>query len=311
MNNSNFTIISFYQFKKLNKLNKLKFFFSDLCSFQKLKGTIIFSPEGINGSISGLSKSIDQFKRAIYLQGFRKLDIKSSFYPYMPFNRLKIKIKKEIITFSKIKLDVENNTAAYVKPNQWNKLIENKNTLVLDVRNIFEQELGSFKNSFKSKIKKFSEFKKFVDKELTNKKNKKIAMFCTGGIRCEKASSYMLKKGFKNLFQLQGGILKYLKNTPKEQSRWEGECFVFDNRVSIKNELENGTYQLCYGCRMPISSKDLKSVKYEKGVSCITCFDSISNEKKKKLRERNKQIEIAKRKGIYSPYIKYTPFNFL
>ena len=135
-------------------------------------------------------------------------------------------------------------------------------------------------------------------------------MFCTGGIRCEKASSYMLKKGFKNLYQLKGGILKYLEEITKDQSKWKGECFVFDNRVSIKNELAIGTYQLCYGCRMPISYEDRKSNKYEKGVSCIKCFDSVSTEKKQKLRERNKQIEIAIRKGIYNPYIKYTPLNF-
>ena len=136
-------------------------------------------------------------------------------------------------------------------------------------------------------------------------------MFCTGGIRCEKASSYMLKKGFKNLYQLKGGILRYLEEIPKDKSTWQGECFVFDNRVSIKNELAIGTYELCYGCRMPLSTKDRQSRKYEKGVSCIRCFDSLSSQKKKKLRERNKQIKIAKRKGIYNPYIKYTPSNFL
>jgi UPF0176 protein len=136
-------------------------------------------------------------------------------------------------------------------------------------------------------------------------------MFCTGGIRCEKASSYMLKKGFDNLYQLRGGILKYFEKVPKTQSRWEGECFVFDNRVSLKNELALGTYKLCYGCRMPLSNEECKSDKYEKGVSCFKCFDSLSSLKKQSLRERNKQIEVAKKKGIYSPYIKYTISNFL
>ena len=229
----------------------------------------------------------------------------------MPFNRLKIKIKKEIITFSRLKLDVENNTAIYVKSEDWNSLIENKDTFILDVRNDFEIELGTFKKSFKPKIKNFSEFKKFVDKELTNQHHKQIAMFCTGGIRCEKASSYMLKKGLKNLYQLKGGILNYLEKIPKDQSRWKGECFVFDNRVSIKHELAIGTYQLCHGCRMPFRCEDRKSEKYEKGVSCIKCFDLISSEKKKKLRERNKQIDIARRKVIYNPFIKFTTSNFL
>ena len=311
MNNNNFTIISFYQFIRLNKLDKLKIYFSDFCSFNKLRGTIILAPEGINGVISGLSKSIEEFKKAIHLKGFDKLDFKYSIYPYMPFNRLKIKIKKQIITFSPVKLDIQKSTAIHVKSERWNNLIEDEDTLILDVRNVFEQELGSFKNSYKPDIKKFSEFKKFVDKELYKKNHKQIAMFCTGGIRCEKASSYMLKKGYKNLFQLKGGILKYLEDIPESQSKWEGECFVFDNRVSIKNELKNGTYELCHGCRMPVSNKDLKSEKYEKGVSCIKCFDLTSIQKKKKLRERNKQIEIAKRKGIYNPYIKYSPSNFL
>ena len=247
----------------------------------------------------------------MYSKVFNNLELKHSYYRYMPFNRLKIKIKKEIITFSRLKLDVENNTAIYVKSEDWNSLIENKDTFILDVRNDFEIELGTFKKSFKPKIKNFSEFKKFVDKELTNQHHKQIAMFCTGGIRCEKASSYMLKKGLKNLYQLKGGILNYLEKIPKDQSRWKGECFVFDNRVSVKNELAIGTYKLCYGCRMPINNTELKSDKYEKGVSCIRCFDSLSNNKKKKLRERNKQIEVAKRKGIYSPYIQHKTSNFL
>ena len=181
----------------------------------------------------------------------------------------------------------------------------------MDVRNEFEYNIGTFKNSLNPKTKNFSDFKKFVDKKLSLNKHKKIAMFCTGGIRCEKASSYMLRKGFKNLYQLKGGILQYLENIQKNKSRWEGECFVFDNRVSVKNELAIGTYELCYGCRTPISMKDRKSKKYEKGVSCIKCFNLLSNEKKKRLRERNKQIKIAKKKGIYNPYIKYTPLNFL
>ena len=311
MNKNNFTIISFYQFIQLKNLLQLKKFFAEFCSFHKLRGTVLLASEGINGAIAGLSEPIQQFKKSIYSKGFKNLELKYSYHKYMPFNRLKIKIKKEIITFSRMKLNVEKNTATYVKSKNWNSLIENKDTLVLDVRNNFENELGTFKNSFVPKTKNFSEFKKFVDKELTSQNQKKIAMFCTGGIRCEKASSYMLKKGFKNLYQLKGGILRYLEEIPKDKSTWQGECFVFDNRVSIKNELAIGTYELCYGCRMPLSTKDRQSRKYEKGVSCIRCFDSLSSQKKKKLRERNKQIKIAKRKGIYNPYIKYTPSNFL
>ena len=311
MNNNNFTIISFYQFRQLKNLLLLKNFFVNYCSFQKLRGTILLAPEGINGALAGLNNSIKIFEKKIYSKGFDNLEFKYSYHKYMPFNRLKIKIKNEIITFSRIKLDVENNRATHVNPENWNSLIENKDTLVLDLRNGFEYEVGTFKNSLNAKTKNFSEFKQFVDTSLFPQNNKQIAMFCTGGIRCEKASSYMLKKGFKNLYQLKGGILKYLEEIPRDQSRWYGECFVFDNRVSVKNELALGTYLLCHGCRMPISKKDCKSDKYEKGVSCPKCYRQLSEDKKKKLRERNKQIEIAKKKGIYSPYIKYTTSNFL
>ena len=311
MNNNNFTIISFYQFLQLKSLLQLKKFYAEFCSFHKLRGTILLAPEGINGVIAGLREPIHQFKKSIYTKGFNNLELKYSYHKYMPFNRFKIKIKKEIITFSRMKLNVEKNTATHVKSKDWNSLIEYKDTLVLDVRNEFEFEVGTFNNSLSTKTKNFSEFKKFVDKELSPQNHKQIAMFCTGGIRCEKASSYMSKKGFKNLYQLKGGILKYLEEMPKDQSRWQGECFVFDNRVSIKNELAIGTYKLCYGCRMPLSNEDRKSDKYEKGVSCLRCFDSLSIEKKKRLRERNKQIEISKRKGIYNPYIRSTPTNFL
>ena len=311
MNNSNFTIISFYKFRRLSNLAKLKNTFEKFCVFNKLRGTILFAPEGINVSIAGLSGPIQLFKQKIRSHGFSNLELKYSYYKFMPFNRLKIKIKKEIITFSKSKLDVENNTAIHVNPNEWNKLIRSNKTLILDVRNNFEYNMGSFKNSVNPQTINFTEFKKFVKNMLNPKSNNKIAMFCTGGIRCEKASSYMLNKGFKNLYQLKGGILNYLKEVPKIDSTWKGECFVFDNRVSIKNGFSLGTYQLCHGCRIPLSKKDRKSNKYESGVCCSKCFNIISSEKKKRLRERNKQIEIAKKRGIYNPYLKQTPLNFL
>jgi len=311
MNNNNFTIISFYQFRQLKNINFLKNFFKEFCSFHKIRGTVLLAPEGINGALAGFNKSIKFFEKEIISHGFNNLEFKYSHHKFMPFNRLKIKIKDEIITFSKTKLNVENNTATYVNSKDWNHLIEDKNTLVLDVRNQFEYELGTFKNSLNPNIKKFSEFKNFLNKKFSFRKYKQIAMFCTGGIRCEKASSYMLKKGFKNLYQLKGGVLKYLEDIPKNNSRWNGECFVFDNRVSVKNELAPGTYILCYGCRMPLSKEERKSNKHENGVSCPKCFNFLSYSKKKNLRERNKQIQIAKKKGIYNPYIKYTPLNFL
>ena len=311
MNNNNFTIISFYQFRQLKNLHILKKFFSDFGFFHKLKGTIIISPEGINGSISGLNESIRLFEKMLFSRGFKNLELKYSFFKYMPFNRFKIKIKKEIITFSKTKLDVQNNTASYINSKKWNNLIEKKDVLLIDVRNRFEHNIGTFKNAINPNTNNFSEFKKFIDNNLSLKKDKKIAMFCTGGIRCEKASSYMLNQGFINLYQLKGGILKYLEETSKSKSKWIGECFVFDNRVSVKNELKSGTYILCHGCREPLSKNDRKSDKYEEGICCLKCFNKISIKKRKSLKERNQQIQIAKKKGLYNPYIKFTTSNIL
>ena len=310
MNNINFTIISFYQFRKLLNLNRYKIFLKEFCFFHKMRGTILLAEEGINGTIAGFSSSSALFEKKLKSLGFDNLELKYTYNKFMPFNRLKIKIKKSIITFSRSTLDVENNTAHHVNPKDWNKLIENKNTLILDIRNEFEYELGTFKKSISSKIKRFSDFKKYVDHKLYPNKFENIAMFCTGGIRCEKASSYMLSKGFNNLFQLKGGILRYLKEVPKEKTKWKGECFVFDNRVAVKNDLAIGTYELCHGCRMPLSRKNRLSTKYEKGVTCPKCFDKLSKDKLQRLRERNKQIEIAKQKGLYNPYIKFTPTDF-
>jgi len=310
MNNTNFTIISFYQFRKLTQLVAYKILFKEFCSFHKLRGTIILSKEGINGTIAGLDQPINQLEKKLKSKGFDNLELKYSYYKYMPFNRLKIRIKKEIITFSNLKLDVENNTAKHVNAKDWNYLLENKDTLLIDVRNKFEFEVGTFENAISSETKNFSDFKKFVDNYLFSQKEKKIAMFCTGGIRCEKASSFMINKGFNNIFQLKGGVLKYLEEVAKKDSKWKGECFVFDNRVSVQSEMAPGTFDLCHGCRMPVSAEDQKSDKFQKGVTCPQCFFSLSQKKKKKLLDRNKQIEIAKRKGIYSPYIKFTPTDF-
>tara|TARA_Y100001970_G_scaffold283221_1_gene397836 strand:+ start:529 stop:1455 length:927 start_codon:yes stop_codon:yes gene_type:complete len=306
-----FSIITFYQFKKnlevINIQKKIKSF----CAFHKIRGTILLAKEGINGTVAGLEKSIILFSKELEDIGFSKLEKKKSHYNYMPFNRLKVKIKKEIVTFDNFNLEADNKKGKYIHSKKWNSIIEDEDTLLLDVRNNFEVEMGSFKRAINPNTKKFSEFKKYIDNKLSKNKSKKIAIYCTGGIRCEKASAYMLKKGFKNIFQLKGGILKYLNDVSNKNSKWNGECFVFDNRVSVKNEMKTGTYELCHACRYPISKKERKSNNYKKGISCPKCYGKISNEKIKKLYERNKQISIAKKRGIYNPYIKYTPSDFL
>ena len=242
-------------------------------------------------------------------KGFRNLEFKFSYNRFMPFNRLKIKLKNEIVTFKSKNSNPGNQNGKYVNIKDWNNLINDKDTLLIDVRNDFEFKMGSFKKAINPKTTTFSEFKKFVDNNLNKNKQKKIALFCTGGIRCEKASSYMINKGFNDVNQLKGGILKYLENIPKKNSLWKGECFVFDNRVSVKNELMEGTFELCHACRNPISVLQKKSLFYKKGISCNNCHNKISLKKKKSLIERNKQIIISKRKGLYNPYIKFSPYD--
>ena len=306
MINSKFTILTFYQFKQIKDLLSLKSRISDFCKFNKIKGTIIIAEEGINGTIAGTSQSIKNFQLEIKKIGFENLNPKYSYSKFMPFFRLKVRPKKEIVTLRTKIADPENITGNKIKPENWNNLITDNDTILIDVRNDFEVEMGSFQGSINPKTKSFTEFKSYVKDNLSEAKNKKIAMFCTGGIRCEKISSYMIKKGFKNVNQLNGGILNYLEKIPEKNSLWDGECFVFDNRVSVKNELKDGTFQLCHACRVPLSKTQIKSKKYLKGISCPKCYGKISEAKKKSLIDRNKQISIAKRKGLYSPFIKQT-----
>ena len=310
MKNIKFTIITFYQFKKIKKIDNLQLFLKDFCSFHKIKGTILIAKEGINGTVAGLADPIDLLEKELNKIKFNNLEYKKSSHQYMPFNSLKVKIKKEIVTFNNLNVDVEKFKGKHVDPKDWSKLINDDQTIVIDVRNNFEVQLGSFKGSINPKTENFSEFKEYIKKDLNKSNNETIAMYCTGGIRCEKASSYMSEKGFKNVFQLKGGILKYLEEVPLKDSEWEGECFVFDSRVSVKNEMKDGTYELCHACRNPVSISDRQSKNYEKGISCPKCKNIISEEKKIKLRERNKQIDLAKKNGLYNPYIKYTPSDF-
>ena len=303
---SKFTIITFYQFKKIDNILNIKNQLVHFCKFNKIKGTIILAEEGINGTIAGLFESITKFESHLLGLGFANYNPKYSYSKFMPFFRLKVRNKKEIVTLRSKDVDPENITGKKIKSKDWNNLISDKETILIDVRNNFEVEMGTFKNSINPNTKSFTEFKSYLKNNLNKAKDKKIAMFCTGGIRCEKISSYMIKKGFKDVNQLHGGILSYLEKTSHENSLWNGECFVFDNRVSVKNELKDGTYELCHACRYPLTSDSLKSEKYKKGISCPNCFGKISESKKQSLKDRNKQITLAKKKGLYSPYIKQT-----
>ena len=291
-----FNVFGFYKFKKLQSLKKYKHSLQKYLIEHNIRGTIIISKEGINATIAGKFSDIIFIKKKImnmfYIRNFDSEN--TSKCKFQPFHRGKIKIKKEIVPMElslSSKIKKENN---YIEPNKWNKIIKDKNTLVLDSRKPFEYEVGTFKKSINPKVNNFRDFPKYLN-NLSNKKT--IAMFCTGGIRCEKASYFLKKKGFKNVYQLKGGILNYLKKVNKKKSLWKGECFVFDNRISVKHGLIKGTYSMCSGCRKPISPKDKKSNKFEEGVSCPNCHDRLTNSQKERFRMRQKQINLAKKTG--------------
>ncbi len=291
-----FIVFGFYKFKKIKSLKKYKSLFQEEFSKKNIKGTIIFSSEGLNGTIAGDKKNIrdviKRLKQEFKFKDFDSRNISSS--NFQPFHKGKIKIKKEVVPLG-LKINSKNKKLnKYISVKSWNKLISNKETLVIDARKPFEYNVGTFKNSINPKIKNFRDFPKYLKKI---KKIKPVAMFCTGGIRCEKASIFLKKKGFKNVFQLKGGILNYLKKIKRKDSLWEGECYVFDNRVSLKHKLKQGTFSMCSGCRTPISTNDSKSNKYEEGVSCPSCYDTLSSSQKSRFRMRQSQINLAKKAG--------------
>ena len=290
-----FQILGFYKFKKIKFLKKNKLLLQNFLINKNIRGTIIIANEGLNATISGkvddLKLSIDKIKKIL---DFKKFDSENkSKSKFQPFYKLKVKIKKEVVPIG-LSLTSKNRKDNYLDPKKWNKLIKNKNTLILDSRKPFEYKVGTFKKSINPDINNFREFPEYLNK--LNKK-KPIAMFCTGGIRCEKASVFLKRKGFKNVYQLKGGILNYLKKVNIKDSLWKGECFVFDNRITVKHGLIVGTYSMCSGCRKPISSKDKKSQKYEEGVSCPNCHDKLTNTQKERFRMRQKQINLAKDAG--------------
>ena len=291
-----FTVFGFYKFKQINNLNRNKKLLNNLLLKKNIRGTIIISREGVNGSLSGknkdLNETIRKIKTIFKLKEFNSFNKSNS--KFQPYHKPKIKIKKELVPMS---LNIKNEIQKIdnrIEPNKWNKLIKSKKTFVLDARKPFENKVGSFKNAFNPNVDNFRDFPKYL-KNL--KKNQPIAMFCTGGIRCEKASVYLEKKGFSNVYQLKGGILNYLKKTNQKRSLWKGECFVFDNRVSLKHGLKSGSYSICSGCRKPISPKIKNSKKYEEGVSCPNCHDKLTDQQKTRFRMRQKQINLAKKVG--------------
>ena len=289
-----YKIFGFYKFKKIKNIKLLKNKLKNFIEEEEVRGTIIISIEGINGTISFKPAKYKKVKNKILnLLNIRKLDNENiSYYKYQAFKKGKIKIKKEVVPIGmKLNKIVTKNK---IEPKDWNKFILKKETVLIDTRKNFEFKVGTFKGSINPELNNFRDFPRYFK---TLKKDQNIGMFCTGGIRCEKASAYLKKKGFKNVYQLKGGIINYLDNVKKKDSLWSGDCFVFDNRVSIKHGLKPGNLKICPGCRNPIKLSERKSNFYEQGVSCPNCYNNLTNSQKQRFRMRQKQILTAKKHG--------------
>ncbi len=299
---NNICIISFYKFVTILDLEKLKIQIENICSMFETKGTILIAPEGINGTIEGSKNNIKKFLETLKNnKNFSDIIPKYSYSSKDSFNRMKVRIKKEIVTIGNTEVNPNKYIGKYIEPNDWNELISDPNTILIDTRNEYEVAIGTFKGAINPKTKSFRDLPNWIKNNLENEdddyKNKKIAMFCTGGIRCEKSTSYLVQKGFTNVSHLKGGILKYLENIPKKKSLWDGECFVFDQRVSVAEELKPGSYLMCHGCRMPLKPEDTKLKSYIHGVSCKYCHNKKSAESKKRYADRQKQINLALERG--------------
>lgn len=286
-----YTVAALYRFTPLDDLPALQAEIKNLCSQLSICGTLLLAPEGINGTIAGegtnLLALIDHLDR---LCNIRKGELKYSCATEKPFRRMKVRLKKEIVTLKAPEADPNKQVGTYIAAEDWNALISDPEVVLVDTRNTYETIVGTFQGAIDPQIRTFTEFKDYVEKNLDPEKHKKVAMFCTGGIRCEKASSYMLAHGFEEVYHLKGGILKYLEKIPAEESLWDGACFVFDRRVAIAHGLAEAPYELCFGCRMPLTAEDIKSNAYEEGVSCPHCIGTLTPEKTYALRTRHQQM---------------------
>ena len=263
-----------------------------------VRGTLLLAQEGINGTVAGDRQGIDSLLKWLKSDSrLKDLDSKESLTDGCPFKRTKVKLKKEIVTMGVNNIDPSRVVGTYVEPAEWNDLISNPDVLLLDTRNDYEVQVGTFKNAINPETTSFREFPAYVAENLKPEKHKKVAMFCTGGIRCEKSTALLKERGFEEVYHLKGGILKYLEQIPEEETLWQGECFVFDDRVTINHKLEKGQYDQCHGCRLPITEADKADNKYEKGVSCPHCFDQATSEQKARYLQRQKQIDLAHQRG--------------
>ena len=297
MNKKFFKVAAFYAFTDLLNLPTLQKTFANFLKKEDIKGTVLLAHEGINGTVAGANDGVDRFREFLKLNNlYEPQNFKTSSCAEDPFPRLKVKLKDEIVSIGNELAAPATIVGEYVQPEDWNNLICRDDVLVLDTRNSYEHSIGTFEKSIQPETTNFREFPNWLE-ELESSgvdKNDKVAMFCTGGIRCEKASSLMKAKGFKNIYHLQGGILNYMEKVDEEDSLWHGECFVFDDRVALNHNLEVGSYDMCHGCRMPITEADKLEPEYERGVSCPNCFNEKTPDQKKRYADRQKQVDLAK-----------------
>lgn len=291
-------VAALYKFVRLEDFEALREPLLALMMDSDVRGTLLLANEGINGTISGpragINTVLDWLRNDPRLAN---LEHKESFHDEHPFLRTKVKLKKEIVTMGVEGIDPNRTVGTYLSPEEWNEVISDPETILIDTRNDYEVEVGTFKGAINPHTQTFREFPDYVKETLNPAKHKKVAMFCTGGIRCEKSTAYLKEQGFDEVYHLKGGILKYLEETPKENSLWEGECFVFDERVTVDHDLNPGEYDQCHACRRPISEEDKRSELFQLGVSCPHCYDESSPEQKARFAERQKQIELARARG--------------
>ena len=291
-------VVALYRFVRLDDYESMREPLLNFCLDRHIRGTLLLAHEGINGTVAGSDSAIDELLN--YLRAddrLADLDCKFSSHEERPFLRMKVKLKREIVTMGQENIDPNVCVGRYASPQEWNALIDDPDVLVIDTRNEYEVEIGTFAGAVNPHTNSFREFPDWVEQNLDPKKHKKVAMFCTGGIRCEKSTSLLLSKGFEDVWHLKGGILNYLEQTPEEDTRWEGECFVFDSRVAVNHQLEKGSYDQCFACRFPIDDDQKQSPHYLPGVSCPRCVNAHTEQQKGRFAERQRQIGLAKRRG--------------
>ncbi|MDK9738761.1 rhodanese-related sulfurtransferase [Vibrio sp. D404a] len=295
---SQYVVCALYKFVALDDYQDIRQPLTQLLLDNQIRGTLLLAQEGINGTVAGSRESIDALLAWFKLDE-RLADVvyKESFNEQQPFNRTKVKLKKEIVTMGVEGIDPRHVVGTYVKPKDWNELISDPDVVLVDTRNDYEVDIGTFKNAVNPNTETFREFPQYVEDNLDPAKHKKVAMFCTGGIRCEKSTAYMKEQGFEEVYHLEGGILKYLEEVPEEESMWEGDCYLFDGRVAVNHQLEKSGYDVCNACRLPITEEDKQSADFEKGVSCPKCIDKHTEEQKQRFREREKQVQLSAARG--------------